>query len=219
MRHCLGKEVRQVKRRKRKADENTIDTVSNVVEFCIPEPDHHADRIRKFTECLGKGIMQMCPEYGLTAPALEAIVHASAIQDIGKLAVPEEILQKPGKLSGQEWEIIKLHTIQGDEMIRNLMYLDDEGIHDVCCDIARHHHERYDGGGYPDGLKGEKISIGAQTVALADVYDALLSKRTYKRAVEPEQAFMMIMAGECGVFSPKLLRVFEKVRKEMEELI
>ena len=87
MRRCLGKEVRQVKRRKRKADENTIDTVSNVVEFCIPEPDHHADRIRKFTECLGKGIMQMCPEYGLTAPALEAPQDAGGAH-VSHLPVP-----------------------------------------------------------------------------------------------------------------------------------
>lgn len=208
-----------MKRQRRKADENTIDTVSNVVAFCNAEPEHHPERLRKFTECLGKGVMRMYPEYGLTRSALEVIVHAAAIHDIGKLAVPEEILQKPEGLTGQEWEIVKQHTVKGDEMIRSLICLDDKGVHDICCDIARHHHERYDGGGYPDGLKGEEISIGAQMVALADVYDALLSKRIYKEAIAPDRTFMMIMAGECGVFSPKLLRVFENVREEMEKLI
>ena len=207
-----------MKSKLKNTDEIVIDAVSNVLEFRNAESKHPVKRIRKFTECLGKGVMRMYPEYGLTPAKLSVIVCVSAIHDIGKLAVPDAILLKPGKLSQKEMETVKLHTVKGAEIIHDLVHLNSKEYYKYCYEIVRHHHERYDGRGYPDGLKGEKISRGAQIVSLADAYDALISERVYKEAFSPERAFMIIMKGECGTFSRKLLNVFENVRPEMEKL-
>lgn len=202
----------------RRMNEIMIDSMSNVVEFRNMESGQHVKRIREFTKCLGKAVMDMYPEYGFTPEKLETIGQASAMHDIGKIVIPDSILLKPGKLTPDEFEIIKSHTTKGAEMVSELLQLDDEEFSDYCYDIARHHHERYDGKGYPDGLKGEEISIAAQIVSLADVYDALVSKRVYKGAYEVDEAYRMIINGECGTFSPKLLKAFAAVKSEFEDL-
>ena len=128
------------------------------------------------------------------------------MHDIGKIAIPDSVLLKPGKLTPEEFEIMKTHTIRGCEILQSLDYTQDEEYYNYCYDICRHHHERWDGNGYPDHLVGEQISIPAQVVSLADVYEALISERVYKPAYTHEEAIQMIAGGECGIFNPQLLK-------------
>lgn len=136
---------------------------------------------------------------------------ASAMHDVGKIAIPDYILNKPGKLTAEEFEIMKLHTVRGCEILENVEILKNSDSFVYYHDICRWHHEKWDGHGYPDGLKGDEIPIWAQVVALADCYDALVSERIYKPAYSHEKALEMIQAGECGQFNPALLRAFAKV--------
>lgn len=163
--------------------------------------------------------MKLYPEYGLTSEKLMQIGWASSLHDIGKIAIPDSIILKPGKLTPDEFELIKSHTTKGAEIIQYRVRLNDRAIYEYAYDIARHHHEKYDGKGYPDGLKGDEISIAAQIVSLVDVYDALTSKRVYKAAYEPDKAYQMILNGHSGIFSPKLLKAFTEVRPRFESLL
>ena len=210
--------VQQAKKLKH-LNEILIDSLSNIVEFRNLESKQHIKRIREFTLCLGKSMMKLDPECGLTPEQLDQIGWASSLHDIGKIAIPDNIILKPGKLTDDEFELIESHTTKGAEIILHSVRLNDKTIFDYAYDIARHHHEKYDGKGYPDGLKGDEISIAAQLVSLADVYDALVSKRVYKAAYEPDKAYQMIMGGHSGAFSPQLLKAFEEVRAEFESIL
>ena len=143
------------------------------------------------------------------------MADASAMHDIGKITVPDTILLKPGRLTRDEFEVMKSHTTRGCDIIRMLSDIQDKDYFEYSYDICRHHHEKYDGNGYPDGLKGEDISIAAQLTGLADVYDALISERVYKAAYSMDKAFGMIVNGECGVFNPKLINCFRQAKLEM----
>ena len=134
---------------------------------------------------------------------------------MGKIAIPDAILGKPGKLTPEEYEVMKTHTVQGELMLERIPQLREHVAYHYACDIARHHHERWDGRGYPDGLKGDEISPWAQIVSLADVYDALVSKRVYKAAFAREEALSMIREGKCGVFNPDLLEKFFRVEESL----
>ena len=162
-------------------------------------------------------IAKCYPEYKLTKPEIEMIVSASALHDIGKITIPDSILLKPGKLTADEFEFMKSHAARGAEILAQVKGIWDEDYAKVCCDICRYHHERYDGRGYPDGLKGEEIPISAQIVSVADVYDALVSEHVYKQAIPLDKAFQMIITGECGLFSPKILTCFRNVREKFEK--
>ena len=210
--------IQQAKKLKH-LNEILIDSLSNIVEFRNLESKQHIKRIREFTLCLGKSMMKLYPECGLTPEQLDQIGWASSLHDIGKIAIPDNIILKPGKLTDDEFELIESHTTKGAEIILHSVRLNDKTIFDYAYDIARHHHEKYDGKGYPDGLKGDEISIAAQLVSLADVYDALVSKRVYKAAYEPDKAYQMIMGGHSGAFSPQLLKAFEEVRAEFESIL
>ncbi len=199
-------------------NETLIDSLSNLAEFRNMESRQHIKRIRAFVQCLGKCVMNRYPEYELTPEKLDQISWASSLHDIGKIVLPDSIILKSGRLTKDEFELIKSHTSKGAEIIAESIPLNDKEIFDYACDIARHHHEKYDGNGYPDGLKGDEISIAAQIVSLADVYDALTSKRVYKDAYEPDRAYQMIMSGQTGVYSPKLLEAFTEVRSDFESL-
>ena len=133
------------------------------------------------------------------------------MHDVGKISIPDRILNKPGRLTEEEFEIMKQHTVKGCEILQNIPDIIDEGVYKYSYDICRHHHERWDGRGYPDGLSGDDISIWAQVVSVADVYDALTAERVYKKAFSHEKAVQMIHDGECGTFSPKLLKAFDEV--------
>lgn len=146
----------------------------------------------------------------------ENIPLASALHDIGKIAIDEKILNKPGRLTPEEFEVIKTHTIIGADMLSKLDNFCVEPLLQTAYSIARWHHERWDGRGYPDGLKGNEIPIEAQVVALADVYDALTSDRCYKKACPHEQAVEMILNGECGAFNPMLLECFVEIKDDLK---
>lgn len=200
-------------------NEMLIDSLSNIVEFRNLESRQHIKRIREFSLCLGKSVMELYPEYQLTQEKLEQIGWASSLHDIGKITIPDNIILKSSKLTPDEFELIKSHTTKGAEIISQTIRLNNKAIFDYAYDIARHHHEKYDGKGYPDGLKGEEISIAAQIVSLVDIYDALTSKRVYKVAYEPEKAYQMIINGHSGAFSPKLLQAFTEVKPDFENLL
>ena len=203
----------------RKTNDVMIDAMSNVVEFRNMESGQHVKRIRVFTKALAQDIMVRYPEYGLTKEKIEIINQAAAMHDIGKITVPDNILLKPGKLTSEQFEIMKAHTSRGSEMIAAFVHLEDEDYYNYCYDICRHHHERFDGRGYPDGLKGDEIGIAPQIVSIADVFDALVTERVYKKAFDRETAYQMILNGECGCFSPKLLEAFLGVKEEFFRLL
>ena len=203
----------------RKTNDVMIDAMSNVVEFRNMESGQHVKRIRVFTKALAEEIMKRFPEYELTPHKIEIINQAAAMHDIGKITVPDNILLKPGRLTAEEFEVMKAHTSRGSEMIATFVHLEDEEYYNYCYDICRHHHERFDGRGYPDGLKGDEIGIAPQSVSVADVFDALVTERVYKKAFDRETAYQMILNGECGCFSPKLLEAFEAVKEEFYRLI
>jgi putative two-component system response regulator len=201
----------------KKNNEDIIDILGNVVECRNLESGEHVKRVKGFTEILAREVMKEYPEFGLTDKKVEVIVVSSSLHDVGKIAIPDNILLKPGRLTEEEFEFMKSHTTRGGDILNHLKGIWDEEYLKTCYEICRHHHERYDGKGYPDGLKGEEIPISAQIVSIADVYDALVSERVYKGAYSKDEAFQMIVSGECGVFSPKLLECFRNVREKYEK--
>lgn len=195
-----------------------IDILGTVVEYRNMESGEHINRVKGFTKILAEEMMKEYPEYGLRMEDVERISSAAALHDIGKIVIPDNILLKPGKLTNDEFDVMKSHTTAGCELLNSIEGAWDEEYGRVSYEICRHHHERHDGRGYPDGLKGDEIPISAQLVSVADVYDALVTERVYKSAFSKDKAFQMIQNGECGTFSPKLMKCFENVRKDFEEL-
>jgi len=169
----------------------------------------HQDDISFYTEKVYRQLQKNCPEYGIEENEIKNVSHLAPIHDIGKIKVPMEIINKPGKLTSQEMEIMKQHPLTGAEMtLRFPEGVTTEKLNRYSYDICKYHHERYDGNGYPDGLKGDEIPLCAQVVGLVDAYDALISDRPYKRKLKHEEAIRMIVNGECGVFSKKQLCCF-----------
>lgn len=181
-----------------------ITILSHIVEFRNGESGMHVMNIGTLTEILLNQISKKDDKYYLPYAERDLIVKASALHDIGKISIPEEVLNKPGKLTDEEFEAMKQHTVIGYQMLSDLGF-QDEPLVKVSREITRWHHERYDGRGYPDGLKGDEIPLSAQIVSLADVYDALTSERVYKPAFSHEKAIQMILNGECGASNPLLL--------------
>lgn len=201
---------------KEKQSSLMIDILSHIVEFRNGESGLHTLHIHTITELLLKRLGQMSDKYQFSYQEISVISTASALHDIGKIAIPSEILNKPGKLTPEEYEIMKTHSAVGDEMLEQLPFYQNEALVKAARQICRWHHERYDGRGYPDGLKGDEIPIAAQIVALADVYDALTSERAYKKAFSHEKAVEMITNGECGTFSPELLGCFRDIADDIQ---
>lgn len=195
-----------------------IDALSAIIEHRSTESGNHVLRIRRFTKILLGQVAKSCPEYALTDEAIDIIASASALHDIGKISIPDAILNKPDRLTGEEFAVMMTHTTVGGELIKNLADMGDVEFLRYAYNIALYHHERWDGNGYPCGLVGEDIPICAQVVGIADAYDALTTTRVYKPAVKCGQAVNMILNGECGVFSPKLLECFKRVRIAFAEL-
>lgn len=165
----------------------------------------HYKRQKKLTKLLLNILVKKTNQYSLTLDDMISIEVASSLHDTGKIAIPEEILNKPSSLTKEEMEVMKSHVIIGAKMLNSLPFYNDEPIVKYGYQICRWHHERYDGNGYPDGLKGEEIPIAAQVVSIVDAYDALTSKRVYKEAYSHEEALKMIQKGKCGVFNPLLI--------------
>lgn len=208
----------QLADRVRQNNAKIIDVLGMAVEYRDVESGDHIQRVKTYTEILGMEAMRLYPEYGLTEKRVKEIAAASVLHDLGKIAIPDAILLKPGRLTDEEFEYMKSHAARGAELISKIKGAWTEDFGELCYDICRHHHEKYDGRGYPDGLVGEDIPISAQLVSIADVYDALVSERVYKSGYDVEQAFHMIIGGECGMFSPKLMECFRNVKDKFEKV-
>lgn len=193
-----------------------ITILSHIVEFRNGESGMHVINIGTLTEILLNQISKKDDRYYLPYAERDLIVKASALHDIGKISIPEEVLNKPGKLTDEEFEAMKQHTVIGYQMLSDLGF-QDEPLVKVSREITRWHHEHYDGRGYPDGLKGDEIPLSAQIVSLADVYDALTSERVYKPAFSHEKAVQMILNGECGAFNPLLLECLVEAQEAIRQ--
>lgn len=206
---------------KERASNLMINVLSHIVEFRNGESGLHVLHVQLFTQILLKQLMKITDKYNLTEADVSIISRASALHDIGKISIPDEILNKPGRFTDEEFAIMKKHSLAGAEMLEELVEYKNEPLVKIAYQICRWHHERYDGRGYPDGLKGDEIPISAQIVALADVYDALTSERVYKKAYSHEKAIDMILNNECGVFNPLLMECLkqaaETIQKELRE--
>lgn len=189
-----------------------IESLSTAIEFRSGESGEHVRRIHDITKHM---LTHTELGEGLTPKEIEWIAMASIMHDVGKIAIPDAILNKPGRLTPEEYEIMKTHTVQGALLLEKIPQMRDHGAYPYAYDIARHHHERWDGRGYPDGLKGNEISIWSQVVSLADVYDALVSRRVYKGAFGREEALRMIRNGDCGMFNPRMVFCFIEAEEEI----
>ena len=200
-----------------KEENNTlmVSILSNVVEIRNHESGDHIRNIRRITELLLHQLVQKTKAYDLTEEDIALIKTASSLHDIGKITIPEEILNKPGKLTKEEFEIMKTHSAAGAQILEQMKYGQDKPLYRYALEICRWHHERWDGHGYPDGLMGEEIPISAQIVAIADVYDALTSERCYKKAYDHTTAINMILNGECGAFNPLLLECLTETAPQL----
>lgn len=214
-RHLLSLVTRQIYE-KEHSNRIMITILSQIVEFRNGESGPHVMHINILTELLLEQLMKRSNDYHMTWSEQQMIVTASSLHDIGKIGIAESILNKPGRLTDEEFEIMKTHTLIGASILEKMELYQDEPLVQIARDICRWHHERYDGRGYPDGLKGDQIPISVQVVALADVYDALVSERVYKKAYSHEQALRMILNGECGAFNPLLLQCLMDIKDKIK---
>lgn len=194
-----------------------LEIFSNIVELRNGESGLHVLHVRMLTELFLKKLLEKTDRYPISKKDIPLICNASSLHDIGKIAIPSKILNKPGRLTKEEFDIMKTHSMEGAKLLKEVPERENEPLIKVGYEICRWHHERYDGGGYPDGLKGDEIPITAQVVALADVYNALRQDRVYKKAFSHEKTMEMIMGGECGVFNPILLECLAELSDVLEK--
>ena len=212
--------VQMVSEQIRARENNTdmlVGVLSHIVEFRNGESGAHVRHIRIITELLLRRLLEISSRYSITAEQQDMIPLASALHDIGKIGIDEKVLNKPGRLTPEEFEVMKTHSMLGAKMLHDLDNFAEQPLLQTAYEIARWHHERWDGRGYPDGLKGDEIPISAQLVSLADVYDALTSDRCYKKAYPHEKAVQMILNGECGAFNPLLLQCLTDIQTDLKE--
>ena len=203
----------------KEAQTTVLEILGTVVEYRNLEDSNHVRRVARFTEILGKQMKQSFSDTGLDDHTIKVYTKASMLHDIGKICIPDSIMLKPGKMTDDEFEIMRSHTTKGIELLESIKTSWDDEYGKAAEEICRWHHERYDGRGYPDGLMGDDIPISAQLVSIADTYDALVSDRVYKKAYSKSEAFKMITEGECGVFSPKLVEAFRQARVQFEKVV
>lgn len=196
------------------SNEFVIDALASVVESRNAETGEHTKRIKYFTKIMLKYFVEHFPQYGVTEFMAEQIVRASVLHDIGKIGIPDAVLLKPGRFTDEEFELMKAHTTIGCDLLQKFYRGQKTEFDQYCYEICRHHHERWDGRGYPDHLAGDQIPISAHIVAIADVYDALVSPRVYKSSFSKEEAYDMIMNGKCGQFSPDVLECFRLAKED-----
>lgn len=219
MEEIIQDQSRQLDEQRQKLNnynDNLLEAISNIVEFRDLESGTHIKRVKGLTRIIAQAYQKLYPEAGLTKHKIDVIVRASVTHDIGKIAIPDRILLKPGRLTEEERQIMMEHTKKGCEVLDLLTDVQDQEQLAASYDICRYHHERIDGKGYPDGLLEDEIPLSAQLVSIADVYDALVSKRCYKDPYDMDTAYQMIVDGECGAFSSKVLKCLEYSRGEIE---
>lgn len=212
-------ELRAKNRSLNQLNENIVELLGNLTEARDVESGEHIRRVKGFTHILAEQVMKDYPEYGLTMDKVDLISAASALHDVGKIAIPDAVLLKPGKLTPEEFDLMKTHCQKGCEILKKAPKQWSETYLKTSMEICHFHHERYDGKGYPEGLRGDEIPISAQIVAVADCYDALTQKRVYKDACVPAEAHRMIRDGECGSFSPRILAAFDSCQESFEKLL
>lgn len=210
-------ELKEKNERLNRLNEDIIGFLGNIVEARDVESGEHVRRVKGFTHILAEQVMNDYPEYNLTPSKVDLITSASALHDLGKITIPDAILLKPGRLSEDEFETMKKHSEKGCEILQLAPMDWSEEYLKTSVEICKYHHEKYDGKGYPEGLKGDEIPISAQIVSVVDCLDALLNKRVYKEALSFDLAYEMILGGECGAFSPKILDCFVKCREKFEK--
>lgn len=217
----IRKQTKQIIKYQKEKDELNVlllDALGSVVEFRSLETGDHVHRVMYFTKVILDYIRSYYPKYGLTIELVELMSHAAALHDIGKIAIPDSILNAPRKLTSEEFEEMKKHTVYGCDILKKFK-IAEGSFYRYSYDICRWHHEKVDGRGYPDGLKGDEIPIYCQAVSLADCFDALVSKRVYKDKVAMDEAYDMIFRGECGAFSEEILDCFSKAKEEMFSIV
>lgn len=217
-RNHLEQLVEEQASRLERSNEAMIDTLGAIIEYRSMETGQHIARIRGFTRLMLGEIAREYPEYGLNEKQISLVSSASAMHDIGKIVIPDAVLNKPGRLTAEEFEIIKSHTTAGSEILDRFDRVHREEYFHYATSICRHHHERWDGRGYPDGLAGDDIPISAQAVGVADCYDALTTHRVYKPVIPHQTAMEMILDGQCGVFSDKLKNALQESGPDFERL-
>ena len=195
-------------------NEFVIDALSSVIESRNAETGDHTKRIKLFTKIILKYLKEYFPKYEITDLQADLITRASVLHDIGKIGIPDAILLKPGRLTDEEFDIMKSHTTIGCDILEKFYRNQTSEFDQYCYEICRFHHERWDGRGYPDHLAGDEIPISAQIVAIADVYDALISPRVYKSPYSKDEAYEMIMNGKCGQFPPDILECFRLAKED-----
>ena len=204
---------------KEKNNRILIEILSQIVEFRNGESGRHVLNVNILTGILLEQLVQVTDKYNVLWSDRLMITTAASLHDIGKIGIDDKILNKAGKLTPEETEIVKEHTVIGASMLENMEIFKDEEFVKIAYQICRWHHERYDGKGYPDGLKGDDIPLSAQVVALADVYDALVSRRVYKKKYTHREAMKMILNGECGAFNPILLKCLVEAQEKVRDSI
>lgn len=203
---------------KEKNSRMMIGILSHIVEFRNGESGSHVLHIEKLSEMLMNRLMHKTDKYNAQIQKQQELIPiASALHDIGKIGIDEKILNKPGRLTSEEFEVMKTHSVIGESILKDLSMYSDDPLIKTAGNICRWHHERYDGRGYPDGLKGDEIPISAQIVSLADVYDALTSERVYKKAFTHEKTMDMILGGECGAFNPILIDCLSDIKDDIKK--
>lgn len=210
-------DVEKMKDEYKRMNSNMIELIGTLVEFRNSENRLHVSRMKGLVKIMGKTVMNLYPEYGLNENKVNDIVDACSIHDIGKIAISDTILLKPGRLTDEEYELMKSHPLRGIEILESVSGVWNDDFSKTAAKIIRSHHEKFDGGGYPDGLRGEAIPIEASIVSIADTYDALVNDRVYKKAFPKDVAFNMIISGDCGVFAPKILEALTQCRKKWED--
>ena len=194
-----------------------VETLAAKIVMHQGEFGEHVRRVREITKYL---LTNTPVGENITPDIVEQVDMGVILHDIGKLVIPKPILKKTGKLTREEYEIMKMHTICGTELLKQIPHFESHPAYERVYDIVLHHHERWDGRGYPDGLKGNEISFSVQVMSMADVYDALVAKRVYKDASEYDKTVQMMADGECGEFNPEMLQYFldaEPVLREFYE--
>ncbi len=202
-----------------KVNSAMIDIFSNVIELRNHESGSHTLNVQTITRLLLDVLIKKPNPYGLTETDISLISSLAALHDIGKIKVPEDILNKPGKLTPEEWELMKSHSVEGEQLLSGKELDQNSKFVRTARSICRWHHEKWDGKGYPDGLSGDDIPIAAQVVSMADVYDALTSERCYKKAFSHSKAIEMILGGECGAFNPLLLECLSEISDSLENIM
>ena len=195
-------------------NEETIELLGNVVEARNLESGTHVRRVKGFSMILTRKFSEMHPELNLSDEDIELFGSASVMHDLGKIMVSDGILLKPGKLTSEEFAEMKKHTVYGCKIIEDSRHMWEDKYYGLCLGVCRHHHEKWNGEGYPDGLKGNEIPLVAQIVSVADCFDALTTERPYKKPFTSDTAYSMILGGECGSFNPELMLCFEECREE-----